>query len=188
MRRDNERDSQSGKALPFQRLVPNNSPHKVSERIVPYPVFQAYCGERQFRYAGQKNMYYVHCRHKDSLNGRCNEVDCPIWNDTTRVRMLEEPAEINNLSLRDMNQVLRRASMEEQFKPRVNLIPQQLENTDDESKNTSDFGGGRVRIKRRPMALRVYQRPCPGGAAGQSSKEGEGGGDNSPQDYPGSED
>jgi hypothetical protein len=46
-------------------------------KVVPFPVFQAYCGERRFVYAGVPGKFNVSCKLRPD---RCNHDICPIWN------------------------------------------------------------------------------------------------------------
>jgi hypothetical protein len=74
---------------------------KESYKVVPFPVFQAHCGERNFLYAGKPGMFNVSCRLPSGPE-RCNPDVCPIWNST---RVKDPPRDL--ISLREINQALR---------------------------------------------------------------------------------
>jgi hypothetical protein len=69
-------------------------------KIVPFPVFQAHCGERKFIYSGRPGNFHVNCSI-DSNPNKCNVLVCPVWN-SDRVKDITE-----NQSLRDINLVLK---------------------------------------------------------------------------------
>jgi hypothetical protein len=69
-------------------------------KIVPFPVFQAHCGERKFIYSGKPGNFHVNCSIDGSPN-KCNGLVCPVWN-SNRVRDI-----IESQSLRDINIALK---------------------------------------------------------------------------------
>ena len=74
--------------------------------IVPHQVFQAHCGERSFKYAGEPGKFHVSCRLGPD---KCNREVCPIWN-SNRVKPInnkEQKQEIEGQSLRDVNLALK---------------------------------------------------------------------------------
>ncbi len=84
---------------------------KESLRIVPFPVFQCHCGERNFKYAGRPGAFNVSCKLPGGPQ-KCNPEVCPIWN-SDRVERLPPP----DMSLREINLKLRNDKVKPKIAP-----------------------------------------------------------------------
>jgi len=87
----------------------------VSEKVVPFHVFQNHCDDRHFSYMGVSGKFFVTCKKGYD---KCNFRVCPIWNsdqvqgvqdflrnEQDQEQILEE--EDLGMSLHDVNMRLR---------------------------------------------------------------------------------
>jgi hypothetical protein len=78
----------------------------ISERIIPFHVFQDHCDERRFSYMGESGKYFVTCKLGPD---HCNHHECPIWNNIKLVKdidgnQLKTPENsLNSINLRLKN-------------------------------------------------------------------------------------
>jgi hypothetical protein len=83
----------------------------VSEKIVPFHVFQSHCDDRHFGYMGTPGKFYVSCKNRlASQPDKCNFRTCPVWNSDL---------------VQDVSGVVNRGSQED-FAAKVAAIPPSL--------------------------------------------------------------